>query len=331
MVNIFKSFAKADDDTAAMQIAVLRNVTLKNLTAPKAKKVAGKAVGIAKGLLKIFGKNISIPEPEVKEIDELIREDYSELKKFSRPELDRLLRKEIAERVSMTFVSGEEKISAAVISEAAKNFDDIGEFLTSAQKADAVAQKMYNQIRNKINEELRKQTVAQAAQTEIKLDEEISKMSMREKEEMRKALNVDELTGKTIRKTILQAGLSAVLIGSTSGLGLFVATTTIIHAVFTTALGITLPFFVYSSAMSVLGFLTGPAGLALVAGIAAYNLKNGNKKINREILSQFIYTAFVYNGRSFAPLENELEQWKSYKSTLHGSEKIFYQLAPKSP
>ena len=311
MINLFSGLKKAANETIAMQVALLKSVTIKNLTKPYAQKAGATAIKIAEWFAKKLDKKLDVKEPEVIEIQDLVNEHYRRLQKFSRNELERLLHTELRERLSVNRfdTTDEERLSVAIIDEAAKNFEHIGQNLTSAQKADTIAIEFHNRLRNNLNEQMKKQTPSQIAELEKKLDEEISQLNFEERRELQNALRVKDLTGKTIRNTVIRAGLPALVLGTTSGLGIFVATTTIMHAVFTTTLGITLPFVAYTGAMSFLSVLTGPVGWGLIAGTAIYQIKSGNKKIDREMLAQFIYLARMMNGRDFAPLEKELAAW----------------------
>ena len=258
-----------------------------------------------------FDKKLDVNEPAVTEMQDLVNEHYSRLQKFSRNELEQLLRAELKERLSVKNfdTADEEGLSVAIINEAAKNFKNIGQNLTSAQKADTIAIEFHNRLRNNLNEQMKKQTPSQVAEFEKNLEKEIAQLNPDERKELQNALRVKDLTGKTIRNTVMRAGLPALVLGTTSGLGIFVATTTIMHAVFTTMLGITLPFAAYTGAMSFLSVLTGPLGWGLIAGTAIYQIAIGNKKIDREMLAQFIYLARMMNARDFAPLEKELAAW----------------------
>lgn len=318
MPNLFSVLRKATNETIAMQVALLESVTVTNLTKPYAQKTGATAVKALKWFANKFNKKIDVAEPEVKEISDLINDNYQRLQKVNRDELERRLRTKLQERLHGDAIStiDEENLSVAIIGEAAKNFEHIGQNLTSTQKADTIAIEFHNRIRNSINEQLKKQNASQITELEQRLDEEISQLNFEERRELQNALRVQDLTGKTIRNTIMSAGLPALVLSTTSGLGIFVATTTIMHAVFTTMLGITLPFAAYTGAMSFLGILTGPLGWGLIAGTAIYQLVSGSNKVDREMLAQFIYFARMMNGRDFAPLEKELATWKEVASAV---------------
>ena len=311
---------KVTDETIAMQVALFKSVTTTNLMKPYAQKTGATVIKAFRWIAGKFDKKLNVEEPEITDIQDLIRENYQRLQKCNRNVLEQLLREEIKKRlhedISVRSTIDDENLSVAVIKETALSFENIGQNLTTAQKADTIAIEFHNRLRDKLNEQLRKQNTAQIIEVERKLEEEIAQLSPNERKELQNTLRVKDLTGKTIRDTVVRAGLPALILGTTSGLGIFVATTTIMHAVFTTVLGITLPFAAYTGAMSFLGVLTGPLGWMLIAGTAVYQIASGNKKIDREMLAQFIYLARMMNGRDFAPMEEELSAWKNVNKSV---------------
>ena len=318
LINLFSGLRKATDETIAMQIALFESITVTNLTKPYAQRTGATVVKAVKWFADKFDRKINVAEPEIKEIKDLINENYQRLQRLSRAELERCLRTKVGERLhgDAGNTISDENLSVAIINEAAKNFEHIGQNLTSAQKADTIAIEFHNRLRDNLNKQLKNQNASQIAELEQRLDEEISRLNADERRGLQSTLRVQDLTGKTIRNTLIRAGLPALVLGTTSGLGIFVATTTIMHAVFTTMLGITLPFAAYTGAMSFLGVLTGPLGWGLIAGTAVYQIVSGNNKIDREMLAQFIYLARMMNGREFAPLEKELAAWKSVSASI---------------
>ena len=130
-------------------------------------------------------------------------------------------------------------------------------------------------------------------------------------ERLSKALGVEKVTGEMLSKFIsTSAGASALMIAlNASGFGAFMALTTIIHAVFTTTLGITLPFAVYTTSTSVLSFFLGPAGWILFAGAEIFMFNRNKNKIIYELLSQVVWSAVLECGGKFTPREDSLPSW----------------------
>lgn len=328
MVNLFQYIEDISDDELRLQIAMLREVTLKNAAMPLGQKTARATVKAARGIAGFFGKKLEIAEPEVVTVEEKIKAEYEAIQMLPRPSLEYHLREELKKRLGFfTKTLDDEALSKAIVLEAAKHFDHIGADLTIAQKADGVARAYHDRIRENTQKALKKQSTAEAADTVRRMDESIRQMTAEERRQVKDALKIEELTGKTMRNAVLTAGLPAAALTMTSGMGVFVATTTIMHAVFTTALGITLPFAAYSGTMSVLGFLTGPVGWILVGGFTAYQLVSGTNKIDREMLAQFVYIIFLRRKRPFAPLEEELRSWRTYTDGQDMEEALRAQIA----
>jgi uncharacterized protein YaaW (UPF0174 family) len=201
-------------------------------------------------------------------------------------------------------------VSLKVIEEAASLLD-IPKDLTPAQKADSVYQRFYERLLDNLQKQLKKQDDKSAAQTREALQNSLDNMNEEQRHEIRKALNIEKLTGETIRSALLKAcSPTAILaIASASGFGAFVALTTIIHAIFTTIIGITLPFVVYSSATSVLVILIGPVGGILIFVLASYQILSGSKKLDRELLAQVVWISVSSYGGMFTPNEESLPSW----------------------
>ena len=192
MPNIFKSLQKANDEAIAMQVALLQSVTMSNIMGSQIRNAGRTAVGVINWLGQtLFDRNNIVDEPEAREVKELIQENYQKLQGTSRQELGRLLRSELTKRVDRSRVKSDETLSEAVIDEAVKNFDDVGEHLTFSQKADVIANRFHNRIRDNLNKMLSEQNAAQARQMEQTLDADISKMSQRERKAMQEVLPFD--------------------------------------------------------------------------------------------------------------------------------------------
>ncbi len=105
------------------------------------------------------------------------------------------------------------------------------------------------------------------------------------------ALGVKKITGKTLRKVLVGASGPAALMTliNLSGFGAYLMLTTVIHAIFTTMLGITLPFAVYQNATIALSFLTGPFGFLLMAGLGGIPLLLGNRNVKRMLHARTVW------------------------------------------
>ena len=333
MPNIFDGIEKISDAEVREQIAVLESINMINISKPMIGKVTKNIVKVTNKLGVLMGKSEVMKEPDVKSIWELVEEKRSELEWCKRNELDRRFKKAL---VSKTLNAKEDDsldaISVEVINEASKLFD-ISEELTPGQKADIIKDRFTERMLINVNKKLKKQNSQEAKKTIEVLENSIRNMNDEQREDVKKALGIEKLTGETIRAALLKAGAPAAILAavSASGFGAFVGLTTIIHAVFTTVMGITLPFAVYTGATSTLAILTGPVGGMIILGLASYQIFNGNKKLNRELLVQIVWFAVTSYGEKFAPkvpwesLEDKIKEeeiQRKYDELVREKEKI---------
>lgn len=118
------------------------------------------------------------------------------------------------------------------------------------------------------------------------------------------AIGADELTEEAVRSAF---GTGAILTGTyaaaaTAGFGLFVATSTAIHAVFTGLLGVTVPFVAYTTASSVLAFLINPVvGIAL--GLVMVGVMGRRKQ--DDLKGQLVGAVMLFLALSGGPLPDQ--------------------------
>ena len=98
----------------------------------------------------------------------------------------------------------------------------------------------------------------------------LGQLSHGEQEAMRQAMSLDELTARSMLKTLRAGGMTfgTLAILNASGMGVFLMLTTMIKA-FSLLLGTTFAFSTYMAATGFLGFLLGPIGIPLTVATAA--------------------------------------------------------------
>ncbi len=105
------------------------------------------------------------------------------------------------------------------------------------------------------------------------LREELNKLSSGDREAIKKAMKLDELTEQSLLKMVKSGGITVgtLIAMDVAGFGLFLAATTMLKA-FSLLVGTTFAFSTYTATTAFLGFLTGPIGatlaVVLVTGIA---------------------------------------------------------------
>lgn len=307
MPNIFDGLKKLDDKTIIENIAMLEVVTMESVIKGYGTTVANKSAKLINTIGGLFGKNPDLKVVKEKRIEDYINEKKYEIRNLNRDVLDKKLINVLKEKIDIYGDESKDTISATVISSVAR-YMKLGDNMTVAQKADGIHRRYLEKLLNSIQKSLKNQDFNEANKTIKEIEKNVETLSEEEKEELKKVLNVQQLTGKEVRNVLMRAGTPAVILGSlsASGFGAFMALTTIIHAVFTTVLGITLPFAVYTGATSTLSFILGPAGIAFVAGTAIWQFTKGNKKLKNEIMGQIIFSAVNSCGGSFVAKNEEL-------------------------
>lgn len=347
MANIFDGYQKLSDDDIRNQTAVLSVVTIGNIFSvygQKAHKGISKALNFFGGLVR---KKI-MEVPDVKEIDERIADYVDSLKYMSRDDLEQTLRKAFMTRIGDKAGMGidykemqtclredmqqieetaqdrreirDECLSLNIVDKAAK-YLGVDLSLTPAEKIEVVSQRYAERIYSELQKQAKKSVNDEARKLVKQLDTDIDALRPEEREAMRKALKLDEVTGETVRNLLVTTGGSTLFLSATTGFGSYIALTTMMHAVATTALGITLPFAAYTGAASIFGILTGPVGWLLLAGIGIWQFTTGSSKINGEILSQSVFLSKVGYKRSFMAEDNELPSWISPEEDPEAYEK----------
>jgi hypothetical protein len=124
----------------------------------------------------------------------------------------------------------------------------------------------------------------------LKLDDELNNMAPAQVENMRQALGVDKLTGDILLKSALSAGAAGGFAAGVNagGFAAYTAMSTVMHAVATTMLGVTLPFGVYTAASSFLSTASGGLLLLPLAGSWIFFNRRSRARENRTKLGMVV-------------------------------------------
>ncbi len=317
MPNIFDGIAKLNDDDLRNQIATLEEVTMANAFGQMGRTISNKTASAFNAIRKTFtGKKKFVPP--VVSIQDKIDQKSANLRELNRVALEKRIRKVLTEKVnSATFQvledPSDDELSAEIINLGMKCFskEKTNRYLTYGQKADIIRHRYDERMLSQIQEKLNNQTDDERRQTEKAIQKEIDAMSGEKKEELRKALNVEKINGEVVRKLFAStAGVSTVMIAMESaGFGAYIALTTVMHAFFTTFLGVTLPFAAYTGATSALAFLTGPAGIIIAGGVELLMINKNKNKMIYELAAQIVWLSVSTYGKKFTPNEEELPSW----------------------
>ncbi|WP_294378655.1 hypothetical protein [uncultured Clostridium sp.] len=316
MANIFDGIHKMDIEELQYLLATLETMTVSNISSEigqKAKKSVVKAVNFVNDF---FNKK-KIDEPAVISMEQRLKDNKKKLEILSRQQLEKRFRSTIVSKLkilgeNITEADSDDVISVCIIDNAAKSYKkEISEDLTPAKKADGIFFRYNEKLLSQTKEKLKNETAEEREKTDKAIQQQINKMGDDQQKELKKALGLENLTGQEVRKMLSAAvGTSAgILVVNASGFGAYMALTTIMHAIFTTTLGITLPFAAYTGATSALAFITGPAGWLALIGVEAFMLNRSKNKIIYELFAQTVWISVHSYGSNFTPKNEELPSW----------------------
>lgn len=316
MANVMDGIRKMEKEELCSQLASLKTVTMTNIVSEMGQKTSSKAVKAFNGMRKLFHV-APVKEPAVVPLNDRIENCKAELNSKSKDELIEEMRSVLIQKIrdAGDVSNGElsdDGLSVYVIETGCKNFkNQINEHLTYAQKADAIYQRYNERLIAQTREKYNKASEEEKRKITAEMQRDFDAMPAEKKEELRRALGVEKVTGEALAKLIsTSAGASALLIAlNASGFGAFMALTTIMHAVFTTTLGITLPFAAYTTSTSILSFFLGPAGWIIFFGAEFFMLHRNRNKLIYELLSQIVWASVLACGGQLSPKEESLPSW----------------------
>lgn len=173
-----------------------------------------------------------------------------------------------------------------LLSEIAKEFDVDASRLSD----DSLAEHLFKAILDELIEAARKQLdeITPEQENEIlkQMEDRLEDLSPEDKEKIKQELDIDQVSAQVLWELFRQGRLVAggVIAAQAAGFGLYLAATTITHAIFTTLLGVTLSFGTYTTITSALAFLINPVtGLLVFAGLGAALLRRQDKKMDRRV------------------------------------------------
>lgn len=309
---LFDGLQKSSKEELSYLIALLRQQTMKNIFSDKFNNTVTTGKKAFNSVMSFFGKSNKTNDDidrESKEnhqdINNKIKEEIRTLQSYSQEQLYTLFIEEIREELDVPD-SSLALLSNKIISSAAKTDSSINEELTVEQKADIIYQKTLQSIISS----LEKQSDEERNEIIRQLDMELDKLSSDRKELIKQSLQTDHLSGEVLRNSLLKSGVgigSLITVGSS--FGAYIAINTIIHAIFTSFLGITLPFAVYTGVAKGVSIIAGPIGWCALGGYSIYSLIKTSGKLTSAMMSVVVFIAMTIYGKSFSVEENGAPLW----------------------
>lgn len=309
---LFDGLQKASKEELSYLIALLRRQTMKNIFSDKFNNTVTTGKKAFNSVMSFFGKTNKTNDDidrESKEnhqdINNKIKEEIRTLQSYSQEELYTLFIEEVREELDVPD-SSLSLLSNKIIASAAKTDSSINEELTVEQKADIIYQKTLQSIISS----LEKQSDEERNEMIRQLDIELDSLSSDRKELIKQSLQTDHLSGEVLRNSLLKSGVgigSLITVGSS--FGAYIAINTIIHAIFTSFLGITLPFAVYTGVAKGVSIIAGPIGWCALGGYSIYSFIKTSGKLTSAMMSVVVFIAMTIYGKSFSVDENGAPLW----------------------
>lgn len=309
---LFDGLQKASKEELSYLIALLRQQTMKNIFSDKFNNTVTTGKKAFNSVMNFFGKSTKTNDDidrESKEnhqdINNKIKEEIRALQSYSQEQLYTLFIEEVREELDIPD-SSLALLSNKIIASAAKTDSSINEELTVEQKADIIYQKTLQSIISS----LEKQSDEERNEMIRQLDIELDSLSSDRKELIKQSLQTDHLSGEVLRNSFLKSGIgigSLITVGSS--FGAYIAINTIIHAIFTSFLGITLPFAVYTGVAKGVSIIAGPIGWCALGGYSIYSFIKTSGKLTSAMMSVVVFIAMTIYGKSFSVDENGAPLW----------------------
>ena len=300
---LFDGLQNASKEELSYLIALLRQQTMKNIFSDKFNNTGTKGKKDFNSVMSFFGISKQTNDDVDREsrenhqdINNKIKEEIRALQSYSQEQLYTLFIEEVREELDVPD-SSLALLSNKIITSAAKTDPSINEELDVEQKADIIYQKTLQSIISS----LEKQSDAERDEMIRQLDIELDSLSSDRKELIKQSLQTDHLSGEVLRNSFLKSGIgigSLITVGSS--FGAYIAINTIIHAIFTSFLGITLPFAIYTGVAKGVSIITGPIGWCALGGYSIYSLIKTSGKLTSAMMSVVVFIAMTIYGKSFS-------------------------------
>jgi hypothetical protein len=311
MPNLFSALSSTKSDSLAMQLALLENVNMSNALMPKIKDGFNKGAAVVDTVAKFFGnKRTIVGGADATDLKTKVQQSYSRHKSGPSTVLVKNIRVCCLSRTGMQAAVSDTLLSVKIIEEAAK-FYEVDEWLTPAEKAESVSRRHQEESLANLRKMVAKMSPQERAELEKTITQELNGLPHEQREAILRDLRLDTLSGEAVTKALLASGgpLASMAALSAAGFGAYVALTTIIHAVATTLLGITLPFAVYTTATSALSLLAGPVGWLIAGATMLITWRHSETKLSRSLFAGLVTSAadILPSPSTFVPPSSPLD------------------------
>ncbi len=226
--------------------------------------------------------NLSFSEVTFEEIIQISKQEYL---KLSVDDRIKAIIEMITKRLRCTRETDPRVISLLVMQFVARNYG-IDEMALPKDMAYRIMMAFFDKMEKAYKKAWENANDAQRREMDEKIEERINQMSDSERRAIQSALNLDNLSAATIRNVIINTSPTVLLssVVSVAGFSAYMALSIMVHAIFTTVLGITLPFGIYMGLSTALSTLSGPLAPVLIGGGALIAWIKSGKELNRNLI-----------------------------------------------
>ncbi len=306
----------------AMTVATLKHVTIQNLSADGIESLTtstGQLLGRARNIPAIKSLGTKLPklrfdhateflEPHITALREAsnkrgishlavtnlqvrISNEVEQLRDVPRATLEREVTRQLCGRLRVRISADEEHQYRLLLNEVAKGLDIKERYYTTPQ----LTERIYSTAMTQIEEQTRKHLESMSADEEqaliADLDNKLQEMTADQQRAIMRDLGLDRVTGKILLQSFVGGGvmLGAATVATSTGFGLYLAATTILHAVATTMFGVTLGFGVYTGLTSTIAFFLNPVvtSALIFASFGGVMLTQG-KRLPRKVAAMVL-------------------------------------------
>lgn len=221
---------------------------------------------------------------KVSSLEQISAEERARVEGLDASELKTQLRHELAALVGERMAISGEALEQKIVAEVAAAY----KIETSFRPLENVEREVFCHFMRNLAERVQNQ-LSQMKPEDLhvvheRLFENLTKLSEEEKETIKRDLGIAELSERQVLNVIRNEGPA--LVDRGEGYGAYLALMAATHAVFTTLAGIALPFALYSAMATLVGFLLGPLGFALITvGGGSYFFKKAQREYNAQLLA----------------------------------------------
>lgn len=241
-----------------------------------------------------FTKVYRFPVPNVQQVTEVVESARQRFLRASHQERIQVILSEISHRLSLPAGTADEEVSKQLLWRSARRYG-LEKELPPLTLAREVLMRGMAEVLKSFLDAYEKADATKRRQIQQQMEEVLKRSPSHLVEELRKFASVETLTSEAIIGLMRQivAGGGTLLFLNSLGFSAYIALSTIIHTLFTTVLGVTLPFAAYTTASTVLSTLTGPVGWAILGLILAGMLTLQGNRLNNELLHMVTLTALM--------------------------------------